>query len=92
MRYFGLCCGAAPHHVRDKAMTVGRFLTDRVAAIVGPAAGAMTLIVPWLVFPLVLGALALGAGLLLAASREARLAGAVLAPLGLARPVCVPPR
>src|SRR5438034_919041 len=44
----------------------------------------MTLLVCWLVFPLVLGLLSLGCGLLLEAISGRQLRGALLAPAGLA--------
>src|SRR5436190_1307990 len=44
----------------------------------------MSLLVPWLVFPLVLFLLALGCGLLLEVVTGVRLPGAIVAPVGLA--------
>lgn len=49
----------------------------------------MTLIVPWLVLPLLLTVLSLGCGLLLERAGGARLPGALLVPLGLAPIVVV---
>jgi hypothetical protein len=44
----------------------------------------VSLLAPWLLFPAVLGALALGCGLLLERATGARMSGALLAPTGLA--------
>jgi hypothetical protein len=44
----------------------------------------VSLLAPWLLFPAVLGALALGCGLLLERATGARMSGALLAPAGLA--------
>jgi hypothetical protein len=48
-----------------------------------------TLLVPWLVFPLVLLALSLGCGLLVRVIADGRLPGALIAPVGLAGVVVV---